>query len=161
VSSYNVPLEPARPFWTLEYVSTGNARKDYEDSFRKYERDLKVPYYLVFYPDAGELTLYRHNKRKFVSVKPDEAGRCAIAELDLEVGMIDGWVRYWFEGALLPLPAELQQELDRARRQLAEATRRAEQERSRADEERNRANELEQRLAAMERELAALRAARP
>src|SRR5262249_35835645 len=30
-TSYNVPLEPARPFCVMEYVSTGNKRKDYED----------------------------------------------------------------------------------------------------------------------------------
>ncbi len=55
---FNVPLEPVAPFWTLEYVSKNNRRKDYEDSFDKYERDLKVPYYLTFYPDNQELTLY-------------------------------------------------------------------------------------------------------
>jgi hypothetical protein len=62
--SYNVPLEAARPFWVLEYVSPGNPRKDYEDSFDKYEKDLKVPYYLLFYPDTQNLTLYRHNRRR-------------------------------------------------------------------------------------------------
>jgi Uma2 family endonuclease len=49
-TSYNLPLEPARPFWVLEYISKNNKRKDYEESFDKYERDLKVPYYLVFTP---------------------------------------------------------------------------------------------------------------
>src|SRR5207244_5350792 len=39
-TSYNLPLEPARPFWVLEYVSKSNRRKDYEDNFDKYERDL-------------------------------------------------------------------------------------------------------------------------
>src|SRR5579871_2747804 len=27
--SYNLPLQPARPFWVLEYVSKSNERKDY------------------------------------------------------------------------------------------------------------------------------------
>ena len=44
----------------LEYVSKSSRRKDYDDNFDKYERDLKVPYYLTFYPDDQELTLYRH-----------------------------------------------------------------------------------------------------
>jgi Uma2 family endonuclease len=142
-SSYNVPLEPARPFWVLEYVSKGNPRKDYEDSFHKYERELKVPYYLVFYPEAGELTLYRHNKRKYVTVKPNEHGRYAIQDLDLEVGLLDGWVRFWHRGELLPLPADLQRDLDEARQQVAAVKRRA--------------DELQQRLEAAERELAQLR----
>src|SRR5262245_58872292 len=42
VGSYDVDLQPARPFWTLEYVSKSSRRKDYEDNFRKYERELKV-----------------------------------------------------------------------------------------------------------------------
>jgi Uma2 family endonuclease len=149
-TSYNVPLEPAPPFWVMEYVSKGNERKDYEDSFQKYERHLKVPYYLVFYPDAQELTLYRHNKRKYGTVKPTEHGRYPIRELDLEVGLLDGWVRFWYEGKLLPLPADLQRDLDEARRQLEEA-------RQRADEQKHRADALQQRLEAAERELAQLR----
>src|SRR5258708_609492 len=40
--SYNLPLESAPPFWVMEYVSEHNKRKDYEESFVKYERDLKV-----------------------------------------------------------------------------------------------------------------------
>jgi Uma2 family endonuclease len=149
-TSYNVPLEPAGPFWVLEYVSKGNRRKDYEDSFRKYERELKVPYYLVFYPEPGELTLYRHNKRKYGTVKPTADGRLAIPKLDLDVALLDDWVRFWHLGQLLPLPADLQRDLDAARKQLAAALRRA-------DEEKRRADELRLRLEAAERELAALR----
>jgi Uma2 family endonuclease len=145
-SSYNVPLEPARPFWMLEYVSKSNRRKDYEDSFVKYERELKVPYYLVFYPEVGELTLYRHNKRKYVTAKPNEHGRCAIAELDLEVGLLDGWVRFWHQGKLLPLPADLQRELDATRHQLNAA--------------RHEIGELRQQLLAAEQELVELRSRR-
>jgi Uma2 family endonuclease len=149
-SSYNVPLEPARPFWVMEYVSPNNPRKDYEDSFLKYERQLKVPYYLIFHPDTQDLTLYRHNRRKYVTVRPNAHGRYAIPELDLEVGLLDGWVRYWYQGELLPLPADLQRDLEAARRQLAEMARRA-------DDEKRRADELQQRLAEVERQLEALR----
>src|ERR1700722_1379518 len=102
--SYDTAFEPAHPFCVLEYVSNSNKRKDYDDNMRKYERELKVPYYLLFYPDAQELTLYRHNKRKYVSVKPNEMGRLAIPELDLEVALLEGWMRYWFKGELLALP---------------------------------------------------------
>jgi Uma2 family endonuclease len=178
-SSYNVPLEPERPFWVLEYVSKSNERKDYEDSFAKYERELKVPYYLVFYPDEGELTLYRHNRRKYVTVRPNEHGRYPVRGLDIEIGLLEGWVRYWYQGRLLPLPADLQRQLDEARRQAEEARRQADaarqeadaarqeadtarQEadaaRQEADDEKRRADELRQRLEAAERELAELRA---
>jgi Uma2 family endonuclease len=150
-SSYNVPLEPARPFWVLEYVSKTNRRKDYEDNFRKYERELKVPYYLVFHPEAGELTLYRHNKRKYVTVKATTQGRLPIQELDLEVGLLEGWVRFWYQGELLPLPVDLQRDLDATRRELQEA-------RQEAKEARQEAIQLQDRLRAAERQLAELRA---
>jgi hypothetical protein len=127
VGSYDVELQPVRPFWVLEYVSKNSERKDYEDSFRKSERELKVPYYLLFYPDVQELTLYRHSGRKYVSVKPNENGRCALAELDLEMAILEGWVRYWYRGKLLQLPAALERELEEARREVKQARRQARQ----------------------------------
>ena len=77
-SSYNIPLQPVGPFMVLEYVSKHNKRKDYDDNFKRYERELKVPYYLLFYPDNLDLTLYHHNGRKYVTVLPDDRGRHAI-----------------------------------------------------------------------------------
>src|SRR5262249_18762240 len=124
--SYNVPIQPVGPFWVLEYVSQNNPRKDYQQSLPKYEKDLKVPYCLIFHPDEQELMLLRHPGRRFVSVKPDQRGRYAIPELELELAIVDGWVRYWFRGRLLGLPADLQRELDEARRDL-NATRRDKQ----------------------------------
>ena len=116
--SYNVPLQPARPFCMLEYVSKSNKRKDYTESMKKYEDDLRVPYYLMFVPDSQEMTLYRHNGEKYVSVKPNGQDRSEIPELELEMGLHGGWMRYWFRGELLPLPAELQAELQKERREL-------------------------------------------
>ncbi|MBI3410348.1 MAG: Uma2 family endonuclease [Planctomycetes bacterium] len=156
-SSFNLPLEPARPFWVLEYVSTSNKRKDYEESFDKYERDLKVPYYLIFYPDNQELTLYRHTGENYVSVKPNKRGHYALPELDLEVALEGGWVRYWYEGRLLPLPDELQRELEEAKRRAEQESHRAEQESHRAEQESRRADELQRRLIEAERELTDLR----
>jgi hypothetical protein len=127
--SFDIPLQPVKPFWMLEYVSRYNKRKDYEDSFQKYERELKVPYYLVFYPDDQELTLFRHTGRKYVSVRPNERGRLALPELDLELGFLDGWVRYWYKGELLPLPADLKRQLDEMRQERDQERQRAEQER--------------------------------
>lgn len=144
--SFDVPLQhPIKPFWTLEYVSRSNRRKDYEDSFKKYERDLKVPYYLMFYPEDQELTLYRHNGRKYVSVRPNEQERYPIPELELEVGLLDGWARYWYQGALLPLPAELLSDRDEERRLREVYHQQAEQERQRAERSEQRAVQAEQR----------------
>jgi Uma2 family endonuclease len=144
-TSFNIPLESAKPFWMLEYVSKHNKRKDYEDNFRKYEQDLKVPYYLTFYPDVQELTLYRLKDKKYVSVPPNEQDRHPIPKLDLEVGLLEGWVRFWYQGELLPLPADLQRELDKFKRQAAEEKRRANREKQRADRTLRRADEETQR----------------
>ena len=46
----------------------------------KYEKELKVPYYLLFVPESEEMILFRHNRRRYVTVKPDEHGRVAIAQ---------------------------------------------------------------------------------
>jgi Uma2 family endonuclease len=109
--SYNLPLQPVGPFWMLEYVSKNSERKDYTENMNKYEHDLKVPYYLMFMPESQDLTLYHHNGEKYVSVTPNAQGRYEIPELELEMGLHGGWMRYWFRGELLPLPAELQAEL--------------------------------------------------
>jgi Uma2 family endonuclease len=144
--SFNLPLQPVRPFWVLEYVSKSNKRKDYEENMQKYERDLKVPYFLLFFPDGPDLTLYRHTGRKYVTVKPNGSERYPIKQLELEVGLLDGWVRYWFRGELLLLPADLQGAL-------IEAQRRAEAESRRAEAEARRGDELERRLAEALRQL--------
>lgn len=134
-SSYNVPLQPAGPFWVFEYVSPSNPRKDYEDGFRKYERDLKVPYYLVFRPAEQELALYRHDGRRYAAVAENKHGRRPIPELDMEVAL-DGWARFWHKGKLLPLPADLQTQLEKAHSTISK---------------------LQESLQAAERELAVLR----
>lgn len=132
--SFDLPLQPVRPFWMLEYVSRSNKRKDYDDNMQRYEHDLKVPYYLLFQPDVQELTLYRYNKTRYVSVKPNTAGRYALAELELEVNLLDDWVRYWFRGKLLPLPADLLQQVDEFRASWQIELRRADEQQRRADD---------------------------
>ncbi|HUY31951.1 MAG TPA: Uma2 family endonuclease, partial [Pirellulales bacterium] len=150
-TSFNVSLEPARPFWVLEYVSRSNPRKDYVDNLEKYERQLKVPYHLRFDAERQDLTLYHHTGKKYVTLKRNARDRYPIPELELEVGLRDSWVRFWHRGELLPLPADLQRDLEQARRHAAEADRRAESEARRADE-------LQRRLEQSQRELAQLQA---
>ncbi len=86
--SFDIPVQKVKPFCVMEYVSKTSKRKDYDENMQKYERELKVPYYLLFYPDNQELSLYHHNKRRYVSVKPNQAGRLTINDgLDLEVAL--------------------------------------------------------------------------
>lgn len=142
--SFDLPLQPVDPFWVLEYVSKSSKRKDYDDSYYKYEQELKVPYYLIFHPDEQELILFRHTKHKYVSVKPNEHGRLAIPKLELEIGLLGEWCRFWYRGELLPLPADLLTQVEQARRE--------------RDQEKQRADQEKQRADAAERELELLRA---
>jgi Uma2 family endonuclease len=145
--SYDVPLQPVAPFWVLEYVSKSNRRKDYKDNMRKYEHELKVPYYLLFAPDQQKMTLYRHTGECYVAVRADANGRCAVQELDIEVGLLDGWVRFWHHGELLPLPGDLMLDLEATRQDLDQA-------RLKLDETQRKLDEMTRRAEAAERQLA-------
>jgi Uma2 family endonuclease len=112
--SYDLPFQPVAPFWVLNYVSPHPRRKDYAADFRRYETELKVPYALVCYPQQQNMMLYRHAGKKYVAVAATPTGRYAIPELGLEMGLQEGWVRFWYEGELLLLPAEMQRERDEA-----------------------------------------------
>ena len=162
--SYKLPFEPAPPFMTMEYVSPSNQRKDYEDNYHKYEHELRVPYYLLFYPEKQDLRLHRHNGVAYERVAPNAAGRLDVPELDLEVGLLDGWLRYWYQGELIPLPSDLQKQIDELQGQvdhLLKKTRAAEQraqrQRRRAEQEKQRAEQEKQRADTAEAELARLR----
>ena len=141
VGSYNIPFEKTGLLLVFEYVSSSSIRKDYKDSFRKYEKDLKVPYCLLFYPERQDLRVYHHENRRYRRLPPNDAGRYSIPELELEVGLQDGWVRFWYQGQLLELPAELQQNVEAANLRAAQQERRADQEKRRADQEKRCADQ--------------------
>jgi Uma2 family endonuclease len=146
--SFNYGLEPGRPFCVMEYVSPTNMRKDYEDNMHRYETEMRVPYYLLFYPDAQDLQLHRYNKaqRRFVRVNLNKKGRLPIRKLELEVALLDGWVRYWYQGELLPLPDELQAKLDETKTLLAKAQHQLDQTQGRLDETETKLDQAKSRL---------------
>jgi Uma2 family endonuclease len=149
--SFNTPLQPAKPFMMLEYVSKYNKRKDYDLNYDRYEKELQVPYYLLFYPDADEMSLFRLVDGKYVAVRPNESGRCPIPELELEVALLDKWVRFWFRGDLLPLPGDLLRQLNSVRDQLGS-------ERQARQAAEDRASKAETESARLREELARLKA---
>jgi Uma2 family endonuclease len=149
--SYDLPLQPVGPLLVLDYVSKHNRRKDYDDNFDKYEKGLKAPYFLRFHAETKDLTLYHHTGKKYTPVRPNGHGRYPVPDLEIEVELRQGWVRFWFRGKLLPLPAELQREVD-------EAWQVAEQERQRADRLQEMLERERQERLAVERELEQLRA---
>jgi Uma2 family endonuclease len=168
--SYDLPLQPVGPFWTLEYVSKSSERKDYEANYAIYERELKVPYYLAFYPEPQELSLFHLHRGKYVSVTPSLTGRYAIPEVELEVAILGGWARFWYEGRLLALPGDLEDDLVQTQARLQQEKQRADSEglranneqlradteKQRADTEKQRADDLTQQVAEMARRIAEL-----
>ncbi|MBY0230917.1 MAG: Uma2 family endonuclease [Gemmataceae bacterium] len=119
VRSYNLPMQPARPFLVAESVSKSSERKDHETSFDKYEQELKVPYLLYHYPDNEEMTLFRLRKGKYASVKPNRAGRVSVPELEMEFGFHAGQLRVWFQGEMMPLPEEMHARIESGRAELS------------------------------------------
>jgi len=115
MTSWDMPFQRERPFLVMEYISKNHPRKDSETSFEKYEKKLKVPYYLMFHPEHQELTLFRLRGKSYGCVKPNSAGRFRIPKLELEIGLIGDWGRYWFRGELMLITAELEERNERNR----------------------------------------------
>lgn len=117
-TNFAVELEAAPLFLVLEYVSPSNPRKDYQENFERYERELEVPYYVLFYPEKQDLRVFRHDGDGYVRLQPDATGRYAIDELNLRIGLLNHWVRFWHQGDLLELPAELDRRIEEMTEQL-------------------------------------------
>lgn len=125
---YSLPLQPVLPFLVVDYVCESNERKTDADNRRKYEEDLRIPYYLCIHPEARKLSLFGHDGTRYAPVLPDAAGLHAIPELGMAVSLVGGHARYWSRGEMLPLLHELYRQV-----------RRAEEEAARVREDRERA----------------------
>lgn len=122
---YNIPYEPVRPLLVMNYVDAPGRKFD---AVRREmcERDLAVRYYLRFDLTGRDLTLFRLADGFYRADRANPAGRLAVPELELEVALLDGWVRFWFRGELLPRPEDIlherrasEAELARLREELA------------------------------------------
>lgn len=117
---YDVPFQPARPFVVFEYPSTPLQRKRIGRRVGQYEHNLAVPYVVRFDPESGQLAVQHLIGSLLVPCDISAAGRAGIPELELELGVIDGVLRFWFRGELVPLPAEV---LNHQQEQAAEIAR--------------------------------------
>src|SRR5262249_44808639 len=109
--SFDLAEQSAVPCCVLDYVVEGSIRKNYDDNHPGCNA-MKGPYYLPSKRDVQELPLYKHNGRKYVSAKPNKNERYAVPKLELEAAILDEWVRFWSRGELLPLPADLLNQLN-------------------------------------------------
>jgi hypothetical protein len=116
--SYALEHEACPVLWVLEYISRDDPEKDYVKNFEKYEGVFGFPYHLLFDPDEQSLLLYHLHERRYVPVEETAVARLPIRELELEVGLLEGWVRFWFRGELLPIPAELRARMRELRQEM-------------------------------------------
>jgi Uma2 family endonuclease len=93
-SNYAVEQESAPPFLMLEWVSSSSEGKDYQDSFRKYEQELQTPYCVIHHPERRDLRVFHHEEGRYVQMEPDSHSRVSVPELDLELGIKEGWMRF-------------------------------------------------------------------
>jgi Uma2 family endonuclease len=130
--------EPEPIFWVIEYVSSPSPNKDYAESLTIYEQ-LRIPYCLQFDPrtEPRQLCLYRHNGERYERVPANASGRHPIPELEMEVGVFDGWGRFWHRGEMLLTSRELMQRLleEQQRRRQAEQAAEAERRREQASQQ--------------------------
>lgn len=104
----------------FEYVSDSKPNKDYTKSLRIYE-SLKIPHYLIFDPrDPRRLkaTMFRHTGEASEEEPRNERSRWEIPERDLEVGLHEGWIRFWYRGELLPSHLDQANLLETQRKEL-------------------------------------------
>ena len=106
--SYDTAFEPAPPFCVLEYVSNSNKRKDYDDNMRNVPARIESAVLSPLLPRwAGTDAFHHNNKRKYISVKPNEYDRLAISELELEVAIFDGSVTLLVSGQTVAVARRL------------------------------------------------------
>lgn len=113
--SYVLWTELVAPLIVLEFASgDGSEERDRtppKGKFWVYERAVRPAYYGIFGVKDGTLEMHEHVRGQFRPMEPNEAGRYAIPELGVELGVWRGrvenldfpWMR-WFDanGNLLP-----------------------------------------------------------
>src|SRR5262249_39294801 len=53
---------------------------------------------------------------RYLPVEANAQGRLMLPEIEVEVGLLDGWTRFWFRGELILLPDELHAQAHEERR---------------------------------------------
>lgn len=145
---YKVWEEGGRvPCFALEVTSKSTRREDLGDKMARYRDELQVADYFLFdlwgewIPER--LRGFRLAAGVYQPLAVLASGRLASRELSLELGVLDGHVRFFRPGEDEPLPTRGEQaQLYRQR---------AEQERARAERERKRAERAERELARLRR----------
>ncbi len=156
------------PTLVIELTSESTRAHDLGRKKAIYERELHVPYYILFDPLSewirGGVLAFALEGGRYRELAPDpRTQRMALPALDLELAPRGGSLRLFRRGAAEPIPTrreliEAAHERAEAEHERAEAEHeRAEAEHERAEAERARADEVERELRALRAELERLR----
>ncbi len=166
--SYVIWQEGVVPLIVVELLSAGTEREDLGQRVRGadepptkwevYEEILRVPYYVVFSREGGQLRVFRQRGGRYEEVV-GHGGRFWVAELGMGLGLWEGrykgqerlWLRWYeAEGEWIATPEE---RAEQERREKEAALLREQQQRQRAEQERQRAEqERREKEAALLRE---------
>lgn len=133
------------PDLIIELLSDSTATVDRTDKKSLYQNIFRTPEYFWFSPITGEFAGFRlGSDRQYEAIAANEQGWRWSAELDLYLGMQEGWLRY-FEADGNPVLGPAEAAL-RERAQAEQERQRAEQAEQRAEQAEQRAERLAQRL---------------
>jgi Uma2 family endonuclease len=126
-------------------VDRGLKKQTYQDVFH-------TPEYFLFDPETKELTGYELVGGKYQPLAPDPAGRLRSDELDLLLGIHEGYLRFFLpSGELVPAHEELGQENIELKVEVKEEARRAEAAEQHAETAEQRAETEARRAESAER----------
>jgi Uma2 family endonuclease len=120
------------PNVVIELLSNSTAAIDKGKKKELYQTIWRLPEYYWFHPETLEFAGFRLINGTYEPMTPNEAGRLRSEELDLELGINEGKLR-WFtsEGELIPLPevaeAQAREQAEQAAIQERQAREQAEQ----------------------------------
>lgn len=111
--------DPRRLSWNWEHESRPllmvldslSPRKDYAAARKVYEH-LRIPYIVAFNLSDKTLEVRHESDQGSVLLEPDPHGRFEIPELNIKLGVFDGWVRFWHQDRLLPIAEEQDEQLE-------------------------------------------------
>lgn len=148
------------PDFVMEVTSNSTHADDRGRKKAIYEEVLQVPDYFLFDPTEdwieGRLRGFTLEGGRYRELAPDSRGRLVSRVLGLELGVVDGRLRFFRLGAADPIPTR-RERIARAERERGLA----ELERERADLERERADRAEAELERLRAEVRRLRGEAP
>lgn len=110
--------DPRRQSWNWEYEGRSllvvfdslARREDYPAALKVYEQ-LRIPYCVEVDLEAKSV-IVRHFNGRLTPMASDPHGRYEIPELNIKLGLFDGWLRFWHQDRLLPIAEEQDEQLE-------------------------------------------------